>query len=123
MNFLNQESKNFRVPSARFFSIVLWAPSLQAATPSTLSWIRPCLQENHSLCATVVAFTVCFLHPLRILEAHQMSGRPVEVIMRLRIELIPESTVYKISDWLHATFREFSLKLQNRYERNRFGTF
>ena len=40
MNFLNQESKNFRAPSARFFSIILWAPSFKAAPPSTLSWIR-----------------------------------------------------------------------------------
>ena len=48
MNFLNQEPKNFRAPSARFFSIILWAPSFKAAPPSTLSWIRPWPQVPYS---------------------------------------------------------------------------
>ena len=43
MNFLNQESKNFRALTVRFFFIILWAPSFLAAPPSTLSWIRPWL--------------------------------------------------------------------------------
>ena len=40
-----------------------------------------------------------------------MNGRLVELTMRFRTELIPDSTVYPfymISDWLPATFRAFS---------------
>ena len=32
------------------------------------------------------------------------------MIMRFRIELIPDLTVYTISDWFHATFQRFHLK-------------
>ena len=48
MNFLNQESKNFLALTARFFSIILSAPSFQAAAHSPLRWIRPWERERHS---------------------------------------------------------------------------
>ncbi len=37
-------------------------------------------------------------------------GRLVELIIRFRIELVSDSTVYTISYWFHATFRVFSFE-------------
>ena len=36
-----------------------------------------------------------------------MNGRLVELIMRFRIELTSDATVYTISAWFHATLRVF----------------
>ena len=48
-------------------------------------------------------FTVSFKHPVC-----QMNGRLVELIVRFRVELIPDSIVCMISDWFHATSVVFS---------------
>ena len=42
--------------------------------------------------------------------APQMNGRLLDLTMRLRIELIPYSTVYMTSDRFHVTFRAFSFE-------------
>ena len=41
MDFLDQKSKNVRVPSACLLSSLLWVSSLQAAPPITPGWIHP----------------------------------------------------------------------------------
>ena len=52
-----------------------------------------------------------------------MNGRLAELIMRFLIELIPDSTVYTISDWFHATFLAFSFEHKKWYEGYRIGSF
>ena len=56
----------------------------------------------HSLC-TVVAPLFAFWHPLHFLRSNaalqmNMNGRLEDFIMRIFIELVPELTVYTISD-------------------------
>ena len=41
-----------------------------------------------------------------------MNERLVEQLVRFRIELIPDSTVYTLSDLCHATFTVFSFETQ-----------
>ena len=52
-----------------------------------------------------------------------MNERLLEWIMKFRIELIPDSTVYTISDWCHATFREFSFEYAKWYDVYRISPF
>ena len=48
--------------------------------------------------------TVCFSHPLRILRS---TIDEWEAPKRFPIEMVPDSTVYTISDWFHVTFGAF----------------
>ena len=55
-------------------------------------------------------FTVYFcIYLHHLCAASQMIWRLLEVIMRSRIELIPDLTFYTVSDWFHATFRACSV--------------
>ena len=44
-----RKSKNFRAPSAHLLPIILWTPSLQAASPSTSGRVCLCLQQAFTL--------------------------------------------------------------------------
>ena len=46
-----------------------------------------------------------------------MNGKLVELIMRLRNQLTLSSTVYTISDWLHATFAAFLFEIVHSIKR------
>ena len=65
-----------------------------------------CLHLNASLCTAIVSLVHCMLFASTAHSAQhpQLNGRLLGAIMRFRIDLIPESTVYTISDWIYATF-------------------
>ena len=70
-----------------------------------------------------MVFTVClFASTAHSAQRPKCMGKFEELIMRFRIELIPDSTVYSISDWFHVPFRAFP-KTRKRYKAYRTGSF
>ena len=91
---------------SRFYFISDWG-SVYTTPFSFHIGLASCLHENASLCTAMVSLYAFRIH-CAFCAALQMKGSPLNVIMRFRIELIPDSTVYTISDWFHVTFRAFS---------------
>ena len=68
-----------------------------------------CLHDTISLSTAVISlYTFCSYCPSS--AAPLKNGWLVVVIMRFRTELIPDSTIYRISDWFHGTFGTFSFE-------------
>ena len=81
-----------------------------------------CLHDTVSPC-TVMVSPYSVMVPLRILRSPLMDSRLVELIMRFRIELISDSTVYTISDWFHVPWVPDSPKKESGTQGRFHATF
>ena len=71
-----------------------------------------CLHGNASLCPVMTVIVPLLAVASTSHSAHNpddgKARRLLDLVMRIRIELVPDSTVYTMLDWFHATFRAFS---------------
>ena len=68
----------------------------------------------------------CCIHCAFCCATLQTIGQLVDLLMRFRIELVPDSTVYTMLYWLHDFMplsERFHLKTGKRYEAYRIGSF
>ena len=68
-----------------------------------------CLNNAVSPCTAIVSLCAFSMY-CTFCAAPQMNGRLVELIMRFRIELTSDSTVFTVSGWFNATLRMCSFE-------------